>query len=235
MQMRDYLAKGLSLFEMEWLNSNICFIRAKRNLLMLFSQHVSFTRSLKPAVRKFALRSLTFAPVTSASWDLYLETLNFLTLTVMVNQLKLQGPSNPKTKPTRNHHHLNLSYRQLLSALIFMQEPFFPSLSSSSMLSTGQSICKRKKKKVICILGTERTVLTLKVHFSLINHIVNLYIGHSIKKNLFNQINVPTLLCQKQLSSTIFLVFSRKQWIILPSSCQYVPRYMDAWNFICKC
>lgn len=178
---------------------------------MLFSQHVSFTRSLKPAVRKFALRSLTFAPVTSASWDLYLETLNFLTLTVMVNQLKLQGPSNPKTKPTRNHHHLNLSYRQLLSALIFMQEPFFPSLSSSSMLSTGQSICKRKKKKVICILGTERTVLTLKVHFSLINHIVNLYIGHSIKKNLFNQIKVPTLLCQKQLSCTIFLVFSRKQ------------------------
>lgn len=167
MQMRDYLAKGLSLFEMEWLNSNICFIRAKRNLLMLFSQHVSFTRSLKLAVRKFALRSLTFAPVTSASWDLYLETLNFLTLTVMVNQLKLQGPSNPKTKPTRNHHHLNLSYRKLLSALIFMQEPFSPSLSSSSMLSTGQSICKRKKKKVICILGTERTVLTLKVHFIL--------------------------------------------------------------------
>lgn len=78
----------------------------------------------------------------SASWDLYLETLNYPTLTAMVNQLKCQGPWSPRTKPTRNPHLQNLSYLLLPNALISMQEPCSPSPSYSLMLSTGLSICK---------------------------------------------------------------------------------------------
>ena len=108
---------------------------------------LSFNRWWKIAVRKSAPPSQTFAPMTSALWDLCPETLNFPTLTVMVNQLKLQEPSSPRTKPTRNPHHPNLSYLLLLNVLIFMQEPSSPSPSSSSTLFTGQSICEIGREK----------------------------------------------------------------------------------------
>lgn len=112
--------------------------------MILFSQPLSFNRWLKLAVRKFVPPSRIFAPMTSASWDLYLETLNFPTLTVMVNLLKYQGPSSPRAKPTRNPPHPNPSYLLLPNALISMQEPSSLSPSSSSMSSTGQSICERE-------------------------------------------------------------------------------------------
>lgn len=85
--------------------------------------------------------------MTSALWGLYLETLNFQTLTAMVNQLKWQGPSSPRTKPTRTPHHPNLSFLLLPNALISMQEPSSPSPSSFLMLSTGLSIYERERKK----------------------------------------------------------------------------------------
>lgn len=118
-----------------------------------FSQSLSFPRWLKLAVRKFAPPSPTFDPMTSASWDLYLETLNFPTLTVMVNQLKWWGLSSLKTKPTRSPRLRSLSYLLLPNALTSMQEPSSLSLSSSSMLSTGRSICEKGLSgNNICIL-----------------------------------------------------------------------------------
>lgn len=116
------------------------------NIKSLYSVSLSFSRWQQLAVRKFAPPSRTFAPMTSASWDLYLETLNFPTLTVMVNQLKFQGPSSPRTKPTRNPHLPNLSYPLLPNALTSMQEPSSPSPSSSSMSSTGLSTCERESR-----------------------------------------------------------------------------------------
>lgn len=115
-------------------------------------------RWLKLVARKFAPLSRTFDPMTSALWDLYLETLNSPTLTAMENQLKCQGRSSPRTKPTRNHHHLNPSYPLLPNALTSMQEPSSPSLSSSSMSSIGQFI---SKLVVSCYM---LTVHILKIH-----------------------------------------------------------------------
>lgn len=115
--------------------------------LVVSSQSVCvFSRWLKHAVRKFAPPSLTSDQMISVLWDLYLETLNFPTLTVTVNQLKLQGPSSPRTKPTRNLHHLNLLYLLLPNALTSMQEPSSPFPSFSSMSSIGRSICEREMR-----------------------------------------------------------------------------------------
>lgn len=52
------------------------------------NESVSFARSLKLAVKRFAPPSQTCAPMTSASWGLCLETLNFPTSTATVNQWK---------------------------------------------------------------------------------------------------------------------------------------------------
>ncbi len=105
--------------------------------------------------------------MTSASWDLYLETLNFPTLTVMVNLLKWQGPTSPRTKLTKKNHHPNQSYLLQPNVLTSMQEPSSPSPFSSLMLSTGLSICEGERKKRVKIKWFRSchfvTILILKI------------------------------------------------------------------------
>lgn len=125
-----------------------------------FFSFFSISRWLKLAAKKFAPLSRTFDPTISALWDLYLETLNFLTLTVTANRWKCWGPSSPKTKPIRNRHRLNRSYLLLPNASTSTQERFSLSPSSSSTSSTGLSTCEGADRPYRCL----RILFEVHVH-----------------------------------------------------------------------
>lgn len=109
----------------------------------LFSLPFFLCRWWKLAVRRSAPPSPTFAPMISASWALYPETLSCLTSTVTVNLWRFQERSSLKTRPTRSPPLPNQSYLLLLNASTCTHEPCSPFLSCSSTWSTGPSTCER--------------------------------------------------------------------------------------------